>query len=187
MGNCPKKVFFVCYDIDLLNKLLKSYDIFEYAYICHDKDVDSCSELLKPHYHCYIHFKVNNNRDSIMKLLNISNNNYLFQAAKSKKYCLRYLLHLDNLDKYQYEFDSIVSNITNLHDIIYSNDYKESLSSIIDYIDTFRPVYSDLVHFCIDNDLLSVFRSYQFIIKEYLKGIKNSDVCSHSSSNNVNK
>lgn len=84
-------------------KTIKS--AYKFAYILHDKDTDENGEIKKPHWHIIVEYKNARGLTSIAKALNVEMN--LVKIVKSKRAMLRYLLHVDNDEKYQYEFDKI--------------------------------------------------------------------------------
>lgn len=113
-----RRVFFIelypdseVYNCDELLDVVRSFP--EYAYILHDKDVKSdTGELKKPHYHCVIRVTptllstIQNKFEGLDKRFIEYNHEF--------KWCLRYLVHLDDISKYQYSHDSVISNIDDI-------------------------------------------------------------------------
>ena len=105
----------VCYnqiDIDNIVKFCLSYG-FKYYYIKHEAD----EEENKEHYHFIIQSD-SNHRFIIKTLLNDNFTSNLFQPLKSVNAYLRYMTHIDYVQKQQYDVDLICSNISTLE--IYS-------------------------------------------------------------------
>lgn len=96
------------------NDLLKVVESFpEYAYILHDMDVKiETGEMKKPHYHCVIRTNPS--------LLSTIQNKFkglslqFIEVSHEFKWCIRYLVHLDDSEKFQYPPENIHSNITDL-------------------------------------------------------------------------
>lgn len=100
------------YDLELLCTHGSSY---KYAYIIHDKDLDALGEPKKKHIHFF--FKVSTPRTLkwFSEFLDVPENQ--LQAVKSEKAILRYLCHLDNPEKVQYNPKDVIANIDYLKDI----------------------------------------------------------------------
>lgn len=105
---------FLTYQYDL-GVLCCHTSTYKYAYIIHDKDVDEFGELKKPHIHFF--FKADSPRTLqwFSEFLDVPVNQ--LQAVKSEKAILRYLCHLDNPDKVQYNPKDVIANIDYLKDI----------------------------------------------------------------------
>ncbi len=78
----------------------------EYAYILHDKDIDEKGEIKKPHYHVIIKVKNAMTISALAKELKIGEN-YITPTKKHIIHGLRYLVHADDEDKYQYSLDEV--------------------------------------------------------------------------------
>lgn len=91
----------------------KTYDLFRildkvrkncnYAYILHDKDEDK-----KPHYHVLCFFRTQHSISAIKKLFNLENQS--IQVIKNKVGAIQYLIHKNDLEKYQYDINDIATN-----------------------------------------------------------------------------
>lgn len=126
--------------------------ILEYAYILHDKDVNEKGEIKKEHYHVVIKFNEGITISSLSKKLNLDEN-YITPTKGSYVYGLRYLVHADHKDKYQYEVSDVVGPlksrlikslngdktesdyIIEIFNLIDNSDYIE-LSSFLRYLAT---------------------------------------------------
>ena len=76
-----------------------------YAFILHNKDNDSKGEIKKAHYHIIIRL------DNACTIQCLSNKigvpcNYI-QNIKNERAYIRYLIHFDDADKYQYQLEEI--------------------------------------------------------------------------------
>lgn len=102
---------------ELKDKLDKLDIVDYYAFILHDKDInEDTGEIKKPHYHCIVdincNIKNNNQRKLhiIEKLRPIIYEKLDIQGIKNENTFTRYLIHLDNKEKYQYNRKEIFTN-----------------------------------------------------------------------------
>lgn len=72
----------------------------------HDSDVDQNGELKKPHYHILFVFEGNKTFDQMVDMVSQLGVNYVEKVASRMGY-ERYLCHLDNPDKYQYDISEV--------------------------------------------------------------------------------
>lgn len=77
---------------------------YDYAMILHNKDILENGEIKKEHYHVVIHFKNARHRKAIAKFLGIEEN---YITGCDLKAQLRYLIHIDDKDKHQYELEEV--------------------------------------------------------------------------------
>lgn len=70
-----------------------------FAYILHDKDIHT-----EPHYHCVLKYEDAKTFGMIQKHFNGAH----IEPAESMYKCCRYLIHLDDSDKYQYPASEVV-------------------------------------------------------------------------------
>lgn len=142
----------------------------QYAYILHDKD--ECDNL---HYHLVIMFKNPRFVNSICKMFQGAH----VELLKDKCKVLEYLIHRNNLEKFQYDSSEVISNFEiekvineeyveyfNPNDIV--NYYLEGCNSLIAFymrfgkqINVFRGLIKDII------------LEMQIEPIEYIKGEKN--------------
>lgn len=72
----------------------------------HDKDVDADGEIKKPHWHVLLVFTSVKSREQVLEITEKINAPSP-QKTMSAKGSVRYMLHLDNPDKYQYSASDI--------------------------------------------------------------------------------
>lgn len=115
-----------CPSIDfVLNEVKKDYDI-EYSYILHDKDIEETGALKKPHYHLNLTLTwhdakhCSKERDKLRKMFGGA----LVKSVLNLTGAVRYLAHLDDKDKYQYNLENIV---------FYGKMHKERLMQTLEY------------------------------------------------------
>lgn len=105
-----------------IEKIKENYD---YAIICHDRDVNSEGELKKPHYHVVLRFNNPKWSSALASELGITEN-YL-EESRSLKRSLLYLIHFYDEDKFQYSIDDVKGSLKNrLIDFIRNDGKSES-------------------------------------------------------------
>lgn len=82
---------------------------FQYAGIMHSSDVDDDGNLKKAHWHIVIYLPNARWRDALAKELGIMQN-YLQVGSSFRSMC-RYLIHIDNPDKYQYDLSDVFGTL----------------------------------------------------------------------------
>ena len=93
--------------IEQLGKQLVGMATF-YA-INHDKDYDPITkELIEAHTHIYLDYKTPRKLTTIANLLEVEPN--FIEIVRNKKAMTRYLVHLDDQDKYQYDYSEVYTN-----------------------------------------------------------------------------
>lgn len=75
-----------------------------WAYIFHDKDDK------EPHYHYFLQFNKNKNILALAKEFYCDEFTFMCENVRDKTKCLRYLVHADNGDKYQYPLSDVESS-----------------------------------------------------------------------------
>lgn len=167
-----------CFDdfkerITCINKLT-------FAYILHDKDIQT-----EPHYHCVLKYEDAKTFGMIQKHFKGAH----IEPAESMYKCCRYLLHLDDPDKYQYSTSEVVDT-QNLfgyyvnHDdhlklderTLIENVENGTITNIVDAIMLFGLKQVNLYRNTI-NEVLHHFTSvkenvYKSIIKSYQEHLK---------------
>lgn len=76
-----------------------------YAYILHNKDKDNKGAFKKPHYHIIIRLDNASTIKALSKKIGIKEN--YIQVIKNERSYIRYLIHFDDADKYQYDLEQI--------------------------------------------------------------------------------
>lgn len=76
---------------------------YQYSAIVHDKDVssDDSTKPIKPHWHIVLCFPRQRDLSVVAKELSLDER--WIEPARNRVACERYLCHLDNPDKYQYD------------------------------------------------------------------------------------
>lgn len=156
--------------INALDYIKRNYQ--NYIYILHNRDVKEDKTLKKEHYHVLLYFPNQKSLSSLKKQLQLNDSD--FYEIKSFSGQLRYLIHFDDDDKFQYDprdvkgssflmrkFTNSIKNI---------NSELEESSAIVEYIMqeecyTLYQVYQ----FVIDNDIYATFRRNYTFYRDLLK------------------
>lgn len=80
----------------------------QWCYILHDKDIGDDGTLKKAHYHVYGKLDTPRTPQSVANALGVGVAS--LRPVSSWRGAVRYLVHLDHPDKFQYSADDIVSN-----------------------------------------------------------------------------
>ena len=130
-----------------------------FAAILHDKDTDDDGNLKKPHWHIVITFKSQRTASAIAKEFGIEPN--YIQPTKSRDKALRYLVHADDCDKYQYDateaFGPLAPSIPQITEKLCE---REQVMALLDILHS-MPVPSSYTQFLVaacNADLYSAFR-----------------------------
>ena len=83
------------------------------AYIRHDNDIDDDGNLKKPHFHIVLKLKNACTISALAKRNNVQEN-MIEPIKKSFNGALKYLIHYNNDDKYQYEVSNVEFNDSSL-------------------------------------------------------------------------
>lgn len=156
-------------------KLLKS-DLWtknQIAYILHDKDVDDNGLLKKPHYHILVKFSDRRQINAISKKYKCPEN--LIRWKCDFKGSVRYLVHADDPDKFQYSWDDVTANF-DLSDYSEDNNLDEvgGLNLIIDFYRRNNPNLYQLFKYASKNGLYSQYRRNYHILWDMFSDQKDS-------------
>lgn len=142
----------------------------ECSYILHDADVDDDGCIKKPHYHVICKKSSSVNLSTIVnrysKMGVLGNFVYLISSYKQQ---LRYLIHLDDSEKYQYSFDNITSNVLDLNK--YFNQLPEGML-VLNMVDMRLngSTYRKIIEYSVKNGCYDVFRKnvgvINFVVQE---------------------
>ena len=128
----------------------------EFAYILHDKDVNSdTGELKKPHYHAVV-------RTTPCLISSILNKfpglpSQFVEFSHEFRWCIRYLIHLDDITKYQYDRQAIVHNLSDIDVYLRSKSELALVWQMVDLRLNGSSWY-DLLKFSYENSCYDVYR-----------------------------
>lgn len=148
-------------------------------WILHDKDVSSNGTPKKPHYHIMILFDNPRSPNTIQSLCSKCGGNGHLEELVSRRGYARYLCHMDDPDKHQYDATEVHSlcGANYMLEIMSKAELKSNKLAMIAEIIQFCDdnvvfFYSDLIRYCIAHrsDWLEMLVSYNgHIIKDYIK------------------
>lgn len=111
--------------------------IDDYAYILHDKDFNENGELIKQHYHVLIRLKDACTISALSNRLGVAEN-YIEPTKNNYINGLRYLIHKDNKEKYQYEIDNVIGTLkeTLIKDLDKDKNESDYILELMDLIES---------------------------------------------------
>lgn len=142
------------------------------AVIKHDNDIDDVGNVKTVHYHVVIQFdsvcRLRTCIDYFVRLFNCNPNQVSCEKCTSMVMQTRYLIHLDDFDKYQYDMWDIETN--NIDFVSKSMKYVKNIISIDDLIVLVKQ-YKNLL------ELMSVigyenYKRYRVIITDIRRELK---------------
>lgn len=144
---------------------------YDYAYIVHNQDRNKKNELKKEHTHVTIRFRNSRYKNAVALELGITPN--YMQKCNSLENSLKYLIHFNDPEKYQYSIDEVYGTLKQkLIQILDNIDIPESekLLSIMNYINSYRAylTLTDLLRYLCTTPLLPVYKKYSYSIKTVL-------------------
>lgn len=114
-----------------LDKIKKNYD---YAMICHDRDINSeTGEIKKAHYHVVLRFPNAKWNTALAEELGITEN-YIEESHNFKR-SLLYLLHYYDQDKAQYLLNEVSGNLKNNLESFIKNEDKTESEKVIEILE----------------------------------------------------
>lgn len=126
-----------------------------YAYIIHDKD-----EGKTPHIHFVLNITGCRTIKSICEVLECDYQDV--QVARRPRGSIRYLIHIDDIDKYQYKKEQIITNnIDRLN--FYFNGLSHSITTILSDLNSLQSGSTSVEDFC--NKYSSEFANLPFYQK----------------------
>lgn len=154
--------------LEELKELLKEKNIVG-AY--HDRDLTEEGQPKKAHYHIYIKFDNTTTIGSVTMMLPNHETN-LIKKINSFRGACRYLLHMDNPEKAQYDESSLVGNISIAKRYMQSDDVEcESVRKIITFIESTDDVLydKDVLLWCCSENLYSVYRRGAYLFSRIIE------------------
>lgn len=162
----------------LIDKDLQYFKGFDFAYIKHDKDeeINESGEtvLKKSHYHVVLHNDDAKTLSSLAHKFQIKEN-YILPCKNYRSY-LRYLIHFDDPDKYQYSKDDVISNWFWWEKAFSVDDEGAIITEILEYIKEkdFKISRADLLSFVLSKGFYATYRRSYSIIRDIISEYKES-------------
>lgn len=162
---------------------------FQYAMILHDKDThEDTGELKKPHVHVVLKYGGRRTLSSVQNEYKKLNLEKRFCDTCNERAMLRYLIHLDDPDKYQYPKTQVETNMKPACESAWNDEITsdEAFMLLNDYIEQSQEYIkqTDINKYAIKNGLLKGLKAYSSQINNarvehnqaYLTNTKVSDL-----------
>lgn len=168
---------------DYLTAKMEALQYFDtWCYILHDKDTDEKGELKKPHVHLMGTKSKSVRYSTVCNALGVPLSAMTMPNDKkgmrqTMRGSVRYCLHLDHPDKYQYPFEELVSNLSQdmLDKYLERGNEKENresnaLDEMIEYCREHRwhVTTLNLLRFCQSNDILGYYHRWNRVLEKII-------------------
>lgn len=147
------------YDCETLLSTIRSKFI-DWAYILHDKDVNENGELKKPHIH-WVGRATPRCLSVVSNFLGLPEND--IEVVKNFDNMVMYLIHLNDIDKFQYSADDVETNLPNIGQLL----RRQSEGQIVKDLASAKMQKSwyDLVQYAVDIDSYDILRRNLGVIR----------------------
>ena len=147
------------YDCETVLSTIRSKFI-DWAYILHDKDVNENGELKKSHIH-WVGRATPRCLSVVSNFLGLPEND--IEVVKNFDNMVMYLIHLNDIDKFQYSPDDVETNLPNIGQLL----RRQSEGQIVKDLASAKMQKSwyDLVQYAVDNDSYDIFRRNLGVIR----------------------
>lgn len=157
------------YDCETLLSTIRS-KFLDWAYILHDKDVDANGELKKPHIH-WVGRATPRCLSVVSNFLGLPEND--IEVVKNFDNMVMYLIHLNDIDKFQYSPDDVETNLPNIGQLL----RRQSEGQIVKDLASAKMQKSwyDLVQYAVDIDSYDILRRNLGVIRLIWEEVLRSD------------
>lgn len=157
------------YDCETLLSTIRSKFI-DWAYILHDMDVAENGELKKPHIH-WVGRATPRCLSVVSNFLGLPEND--IEVVKNFDNMVMYLIHLNDIDKFQYSPDDVETNLPNIGQLL----RRQSEGQIVKDLASAKMQKSwyDLVQYAVDIDSYDVLRRNLGVIRLIWEEVQISD------------
>lgn len=147
------------YDCETLLSTIRSKFI-DWAYILHDKDINENGELKKPHIH-WVGRATPRCLSVVSNFLGLPEND--IEVVKNFDNMVMYLIHLNDIDKFQYSPDDVETNLPNIGQLL----RRQSEGQIVKDLASAKMQKSwyDLVQYAVDIDSYDILRRNLGVIR----------------------
>lgn len=147
------------YDCETLLSTIRSKFI-DWAYILHDKDVNENGELKKSHIH-WVGRATPRCLSVVSNFLGLPEND--IEVVKNFDNMVMYLIHLNDIDKFQYSPDDVETNLPNIGQLL----RRQSEGQIVKDLASAKMEKSwyDLVQYAVDIDSYDILRRNLGVIR----------------------
>lgn len=147
------------YDCETLLSTIRSKFI-DWAYILHDKDVDENGELKKPHIH-WVGRATPRCLSVVSNFLGLPEND--IEVVKNFDNMVMYLIHLNDIDKFQYSPDDVETNLPNIGQILRRLSEGQVVKDLASA--KLQKSWYDLIQYSVETDSYDVLRRNWGLIK----------------------
>lgn len=157
------------YDCETLLSTIRSKFI-DWAYILHDKDVNENGELKKSHIH-WVGRATPRCLSVVSNFLGLPEND--IEVVKNFDKMVMYLIHLNDIDKFQYSPDDVETNLPNIGQLL----RRQSEGQIVKDLASAKMQKSwyDLVQYAVDIDSYDILRRNLGVIRLIWEEVQISD------------
>lgn len=152
-----------------------------YAYILHDCDISSEGIAKKHHWHVVIHFKNQRYLHAVACELQIPTN--YVQTCSSFGGAVRYLIHYDDEQKYQYPFESIQTNIKDIGRFFNSPVMclEDFISIMLDFLEenSFNVSFVDCLNYACSIQCVDLYKKSYYMLRDIIYEYKKERAISH--------
>ena len=145
--------------------------------ILHDKDINPDGTPKKPHYHVMVMFDNPRTEGTIKRVNLMCGGNGHFEELLSRRGYARYLCHMDNPEKYQYDPESVMS-------FFGANYLKETMSETARRVRD-DEIFCDIINFCRENRIIAYCHLVDYCIRSkkdwlpYIRGRNGQAIVSY--------
>lgn len=147
------------YDCEHLLSIIRSKFI-DWAYILHDKDTDENGALKKPHIH-WVGRATPRCLSVVAGFLGLPENN--IEVVKNFDNTVCYLIHLNDIDKYQYSPDDVESNFSNIGQLLRRRSEGQIVKDLASA--KMHKSWYDLVQYAVETESYDVLRRNLGVIR----------------------
>ncbi len=147
------------YDCEQLLSVIRSKFI-DWAYILHDKDTDENGVLKKPHIH-WVGRPTPRCLSVVANFLGLPEHN--IEVVKNFDNTVCYLIHLNDIDKYQYSPDDVESNFSNIGQLLRRRSEGQIVKDLASA--KMQKSWYDLVQYAVDTECYDVLRRNLGVIR----------------------
>lgn len=147
------------YDCEQLLSIIRSKFI-DWAYILHDKDTDDNGELKKPHIH-WVGRATPRTLSVVSNFLGLPEND--IEVVKSFDNMVMYLIHLNDIDKFQYSPDDVETNLPNIGQLLRRKSEGQLVKDLASA--KMEKSWYDLIQYAVETDSYDVLRRNWALIR----------------------
>lgn len=157
------------YDCESLLSTIRSKFI-DWAYILHDKDVDEKGELKKSHIH-WVGRATPRSLSVVSNFLGLPEND--IEVVKNFDNMVMYLIHLNDIDKFQYSPDDVETNLPNIGQLLRRLSEGQIVKDLASA--KMQKSWYDLVQYAVDRDSYDILRRNLGVIRLIWEEVQLSD------------